>query len=160
MLMAMVGTGGGHHERRSVDRRKPEEKAVGLSDVNRVSLDSIKRDRASVKTEDHREEGRRHRKLLVWDQDGNCQEGKTPCLRSTAVFVESTGLIPIGSDVTLSLVPGEEDSMGQELAQGKVVWHCPRGDEFGNEAGFGVLFQRAWPQAPGPGIVSGTEGGV
>ncbi|NGZ96455.1 MAG: hypothetical protein CV089_10070 [Nitrospira sp. WS110] len=160
VLMGIVGTSGGPQERRFGDRRKSDGKEVGVSDANLVSLERIKRDRVSVSTEDHREEGRRRRKLLVWDQEGNCHEGKTPCLRNTTVFVESTRLMPIGSDVTLSLVPGEEDAVGRELAQGKVVWHCPQADEFGNEAGFGVLFQRQWPQAPGTGTVSGTKGGV
>jgi len=76
------------------------------------------------------------------------------------VFVESTRLMPIGSDVTLSLVPGEEDSVGRELAQGKVVWHCPQADEFGNEAGFGVLFQREWLQSSDLNSASGRKGGV
>jgi len=149
VLMAMVGTSGGPQERRFGDLRKSGEKAGGVSDAKLVPLESVKKGRVSISTEDHREEGGRHRKLLVWDQDGNCHEGKTPCLKNTTVFVESTWLMPIGSDVTLSLVPREEASVGQELAQGKVVWHCPRADEFENEAGFGVLLQRQWLQLPG-----------
>lgn len=160
MLMGVGAISGSQPERRLGDRRKLDEKAVSVSDVNLVSPESSKPGRVSVSMETYREEWRRRRKLLVWDQEGNCHEGKTPCLRSTTVFVESTRLMPIGSDVTLSLVLGEEDSVGRELAQGKVVWHCPQADEFGNEAGFGVLFQREWLQSSDLNSASGRKGGV
>lgn len=150
MLTAIVGTSGGQQERRSGDRRKSEERGVGVSGANPVLPASLRRSRSSVNAESHREEGRQHRKLLVWDQDGNCREGKTPCVGNTTMFVESTWLAPIGSDITISLVPGEEDAVGQELARGVVVWHCPWGDEFGSQAGFGLLFQREWLQSSGP----------
>ncbi|MGE0470381.1 MAG: hypothetical protein AB7L09_22350 [Nitrospira sp.] len=76
------------------------------------------------------------------------------------MFVESTWLAPIGSDVTISLVAGEKDSVGQELIQGKVVWHCPQDDDFQNEAGFGVLLPQQWPQLFGPDTLSGPKEGV
>jgi len=156
VLMAVVGPGGGHMERRFVDRRKAKEEAVDVS----IAMDGAKLDRASGSVEGHREEARGHSKLLIWDQDGSCHEGKTPCIGKTTMFVESTWMAPIGSDVTVSLIPGEGDSVGQELIQGRVVWHCPQDDEFGNQEGFGVLFQRKWAQLPGPDIVSGPKEGV
>lgn len=113
-----------------------------------------------MNAESHREEGKHHRKLLVWDQDGNCREGKTPCVGNTTMFVESTWLGPIGSGITISFVPGEEDAVGQELARGMVVWHCPRDDEFGNQAGFGILFQREWLQSSGLDSAIGRKEGA
>lgn len=138
--MAMVGTSGDQQGRRSGNRRTSEEKVVRVLGVNPVLPESVKRDRASVNAESHRQEGRQHRKLLVWDQDGNYREGKTPCIGNTRMFVESTWMAPVGSEVTISLVPEEEDAVGQGLSRGMVAWHCPRDDEFGNQAGFGVLF--------------------
>ena len=155
----MVGTSGGQQEKRFGDRRKSDERPAGESGANLVLSEIVKRDRASVSVANRREEGS-HRKLFLWDQDGNCHEGKTPCLGSTTMFVESTWLAPIDSDVTISLVLGEEDSVGHELAQGKTLWHCPHSDEFGNHAGFGVLFQREWPQSPGSGAISGSKEGT
>jgi hypothetical protein len=160
VLMTAVGASGDHQERRLGDRRKLEEKPVGASDSNPVLTESVKSDRVSGSEEGHRGEGERHRKLLVWDQDGNCHEGKTPCRGKPTMFIESTWMAPIGSDVTISLVPGEEDSVGQGLIQGKVVWHCLQDDEFMNEAGFGVLFQQQWPQLLGPDTLSGPKEGV
>ncbi len=157
VISVLVGTSGGQQDRRFSDRRKSGERIVGASGANSVPVETVKSTPPSVSVENHREGGRRHQKLLVWDQDGNCHEGKMPCLRSTTVFVESTWLSPIGSDVTISLVPSEEDSVGQELAKGMVVWHCPQDDEFGNQAGFGVLFQRQWLQSPGPDAAGGRR---
>ena len=149
--MTAVGVSGDHQERRLGDRRKLEEKAVGTSGSNPVLAERVKTDQG---------EGKRQRKLLVWDQDGNCHEGKTRCIGKSTMFVESTWMAPISSDVTISLVPGEEDSVGKGLIQGKVVWHCPLGDEYGNQAGFGVLFQEQWPQLLGPDTLSGPKEGV
>lgn len=160
VLMVMVGASGGHQERRFGDRRKLDEKAVGISGASLVLSESVMRDRVSVSADNHREEGRRHRRLLVWDQDGNCREGKTPCFGKAMMFIESTWMAPIGSDITISLVPAEEELVGQELAKGKVVWHCPQGDEFGNQEGFGVLFQQQRPQSSGPDTVRGPKEGV
>lgn len=140
VLMAMVGTSGDQQGRRSGHRRKSEEKVVRVLVVNPVLPESVKRDRDPMNAENHRQEGRQHRKVLVWDQDGNCREGKTPCIGNTTMFVESTWMAPVDSEVTISLVPEEEDAVGQELSRGMVVWHCPKDDEFRNQAGFGVLF--------------------
>ena len=160
MVMAMVGTSGGHQERRFGGRRKLDEKVSGVSDANRAAPESIKRGQVSVSTENHREEGRRHRKLLVWDQDGHCHEGTTGCIGRAKMFIESTWMAPVGSEITISLVPEEEDAVGHELTRGMVVWHCPLGDEFRNQAGFGVLFQRQCPQLPSPEPPTGSKEGV
>ncbi|QPD05222.1 MAG: hypothetical protein Nkreftii_002996 [Candidatus Nitrospira kreftii] len=160
MLMAAVGASGDHQERRHGDRRKLEEKAVGASGSNPVLTERVKSDRASGSEEGQRGDRKQPWKLLVWDQDGNCHEGTTPYIGKPTMFVESTWMAPIGSDITISLVPGEEDSVGQELIQGKVIWHCPQDDEFKNEAGFGVLFQQQWPQLLGPDTLSGPKEGV
>lgn len=139
MLMSTGPTSSDQQERRSGDHRKSEERVVSVSGANSLLPERVKRDRAFVNAESHRQEGRQHRKLLVWDQDGNCREGKTPCIGNTTMFVQSTWMAPVGSEVTISLVPEEEDAVGQGLSRGMVVWHCPRDDEFGNQAGFGVL---------------------
>ena len=159
MLMAAVGASGDHQERRIGDRRKLDGKAVGASGSNLVLTERVKSDRASGSDEGHRGDEKRHWKLLVWDQDGNCHEGMTPCLGNATMFVESAWMAPIGSDVTISLVPGEEDAVGRELIHGKAVWHCPQDDEFKNKAGFGVLFQQQ-PQLLGPDTLSGPKEGV
>lgn len=156
MLMAMVGTSGDQQGRRSGNRRESEGKVVGVLGVKTVLPESGKRDRNSVNAESHRQEGRHHRKLLVWDQDGNCRDGKTPCVGNPTMFVESTWMAPVGSEVTISLVPEEADAVGQELSRGMVVWHCPLDDEFRNQAGFGVLFQRQWLQLSGPETSTGS----
>lgn len=140
MLMAMAGTSGDQQGRRSGNRRTSEEKVVRVLGVYPVLPESVKRDRDPMNAENHRQEGRQHRKLLVWDQDGNCREGKTPCVGNTTMFVESMWMAPVGSEVTISLVPEEEDAVGQEFSRGMVVWHCRLDDEFRNQAGFGVLF--------------------
>lgn len=160
VLMAAVGASGDHQERRLGDRRQLEEKTVGASGSDPVFTERVQSDRASGSEEGHRGDGKRHWKLLVWDHDGNCHEGKTPCIGKPTMFVESTWMAPIGSYVTISLVPGEGDSVGQELIQGKVVWHCPQDDEFKNAAGFGVLVQQQWPQLLGPDTLSGPKEGV
>ena len=150
MLTAIVGTSGGQQERRSGDRRKSEERGGGVSGVNPVLPASLRRSRSSVNAESHREEGRQHRKLLVWDQDGNCHEGTTGFVGRARMFIESTWMAPVGSEITISLVPEEEDAVGHELTRGMVVWHCPLDDEFRHQAGFGVLFERQCPQLPSP----------
>jgi hypothetical protein len=160
VLIPVVGASDGQQERKFGDRRKSEEKVVGTSGACPVLRENVNMDRASGGGEGHQEKGKRHWKLLVWDQDGNCHEGKTPCIGKPTMFVESTWMAPIGSDVTISLVPGEEDSVGQELIQGKVVWHCPQDDEFKNKAGFGVLFQQQRQQLLGPETLSGPKEGV
>lgn len=150
MLTAVVGTSGGHQERRFGERRKSDERVGGVSDANRAASESAKRGQGSLSTENHREQGGRHRKLLVWDQDGQCHEGTTGCIRRAMMFIESTWMAPVGSEITISLVPEEEDAVGRELTRGMVVWHCPLGDEFRNQPGFGVLFERQCPQLPSP----------
>lgn len=160
MLMAMVGTSGDQQGRRSGNRRKSEEKVVRALGVNPVLPESVKRDRDPMNAESHRQEGRRHRKLLVWDQDGYCHEGTTGCIGRAMIFIESTWMAPVGSEVTISLVPEEEDAVGHELTRGMVVWHCPLADEFRNQAGFGVLFQRQCPQLPSPEPPTGSKESV
>ena len=160
MLMPAVGASGDHQERRLGDRRKLEQKAVGAPGSSLVLTERGKSDRAAESGEGHREEGMRHRKLLVWAEDGSCHEGKTPYIGNATIFVESTWMASIGSDVTISLVPGEENSVGQELVRGKVVWHCPQDDEFKNEAGFGILVQEHRPQLVGPDTLSGLKEGA
>jgi hypothetical protein len=76
------------------------------------------------------------------------------------IFIESAWLAPVGSDVTISLLADEEDSVEQEFLQGNVLWHCTQDDEFRNRPGFGVLVQRRWPQSLGPDTLSGPEEGV
>jgi len=159
VMMSVVGSRSDHQERRFGDRRKEGEQAVGASRSNPVLSERGKSDRASGSEEDCRGEGERHWKLLVWDQDGSCHEGTTPCVIETTLFVESTWMAPIGSDVTISLVPGEEDAVGQELIQGTVVWHCPQDDEFKNKAGFGVRLHPQSADTSSPDLSARLEGG-
>jgi len=157
VLIAVVRAGSGQQERRPAEPRKPEERAVGMSGTNLVLTETMDMDQASVREEGLQEEGRRHPKLLVWDEDGSCHEGRTPGIGNTTMFVESTWMAPVGSEVTMSVVPREGDAVGQELVTGTVVWHCPLGDEFKNQAGFGVLLQRHRPQGLGPDITDGSK---
>ena len=61
------------------------------------------------------------------------------------MFVESTWMAPIGSDVTISLVPGEGDSVGQELIQGKGCLALSAGRRVRGRKGAGV--RRSLPAA-------------
>lgn len=157
VLMAVVEPGGGHMERRFVDRRKAEEKGADVSIVNPMAVDGAKVDRASGNVESHREEVRGHSKLLIWDQEGSCHEGKTPCIGKTTMFVESVWMAPVGSEVTISVVPKEGDAVGQELTKGTVLWHCPQDDEFKNQSGFGLLLQQHRLQGSGPDLIDGGK---
>ncbi len=69
-------------------------------------------------------------------------------------------MAPVGSEITISLVPEEEDAVGHELTRGMVVWHCPLGEEFRNQPGFGVLFERQCPELPNPEPPNGLKEGV
>jgi len=160
VLMSVIRAGGDHRERRSGDRRKVEEQAIGVSGSNLVLSERGKSDRVSGSEEDRQGEGKRHWKLLVWAQDGTCHEGTTPCVGAAMLFVETTWRAPIGSDVTIGLVLEEKGMTGQELIQGTVVWHCSQDDQFKNEAGFGVLLQQQWPQLLGPDSLSGPKEGA
>lgn len=62
------------------------------------------------------------------------------------MFVESTWMAPLGTELTICLAPKEESLVGQEFGLGTVVWHCRSGDEFKNHEGFGVAFPRRWPR--------------
>jgi len=160
VLMAMVEPGGGHQKRRFGDRRNSEEKAVDASiagPVLRVLMEGANVDRASGSAEGHREEARGHPKILIWDQEGGCHEGRTPYIGNATMFVESTWRAPVDSEVTISVVPKEGDAVGQELTKGRVVWHCPQDDEFKNQAGFGVLLQQHGPQGSGPDLIVGGK---
>ena len=159
-VMSMLEASGVRQGRRLGGRRKPEETTIDAVGVTSVLAERVAIKLISGNEEDYREAGTGHHKLLVWAQDGSCHEGKTSCIGSQTMFIESTWMASIGSDVTISYVPGEEDSVGQAPIQGKVVWHCPQDDEFGNQEGFGVLFQRQWAQPPGLDIMSGPKEGV
>lgn len=89
-----------------------------------------------------------HSPVTFWTLDGSCHAGTTPHMGGGVIFVESRLMVPVGTEITVSLAPVGKPSDAQELAEGTVVWHCPLGDEFENEGGFGVLIQRQWPKGP------------
>jgi len=157
VLMMVVETRCGHQERKFGDRRKSEEKPVAASNADPVLMEGANVDRASGSAESHREDARGHLKLLIWDQGGGCHEGRTPYIGNAMMFVESTWMAPVDSEVTISVVPKEGDAVGQELTKGRVVWHCPQDDEFKNQAGFGVLLQQHEPQGSGPDLIVGGK---
>lgn len=91
-----------------------------------------------------------HSPVTFWTLDGNCHAGATPRMGGAVIFVESRLMVPVGSEVTVSLAPVEKQSEAEELAEGTVVWHCPHDDEFENQGGFGVLIRRQWPKGSDP----------
>ena len=96
-----------------------------------------------------------HHPVTFWTLDGSCHAGMTPCVRGEMIFIESDRMVPVGTDIIVSLAPVDKQADAQELAEGTVVWHCPLGDEFENHGGFGVHLQRHWPK--GPSLVGGTK---
>jgi len=146
MLAMELRAGGGRDERRLSDRRRSEREGAGDPGTEVILKDGTDAGRASGREGDLVGKDQPHRKLVFWTQDGSCYEGSTPHLGGTLIFVESTWMAPLGTELTISLVPKEEHIVGQELGRGMVVWHCPFGDEFKNQGGFGVAFQRQWPR--------------
>ncbi|NJN36883.1 MAG: hypothetical protein HC794_07280 [Nitrospiraceae bacterium] len=98
---------------------------------------------------------REHGPVTFWTPDGSRHAGMTPRVSGEMIFIESERMVPVGTDITVSLAPLEKQSEAQELAEGTVVWHCPLGDEFENHGGVGVRLQRRWPK--GPGLVGGMK---
>ena len=90
-----------------------------------------------------------HSPVTFWTPDGSPHTGMTPRVSSEMLFVETARMVPVGTDVTVSLAPVEKQSDGQELAEGTVVWHCPHRDQFEHKEGVGVRLQRRWPKGPG-----------
>lgn len=145
-----------HNERRAGERRKDRAAWMGAADGGAVILyDGVQQadDRRPRKTPDpvHRKE---HGPVLFWTPDGTRHAGRTPQVNGDFLFIESEQMVPVGTDITVSLTTVEEQSGGQEIAEGTVVWHCPRGDEFKHQGGVGVRLKRRWPKGPG------LEGGL
>ena len=93
--------------------------------------------------------------VTFWMPDGSCHAGMTPRVNGEMIFIESERMVPVDTDITVSLAPVEKQSDAQELAEGTVVWHCPRPDQFERQGGFGVRLKRRWPK--GPGLVGGPK---
>lgn len=96
-----------------------------------------------------------HHPVTFWTPDGSRHAGMTPRVSGEMIFIESERMVPVGTDITVSLAPLEKQSEAQELAEGTVVWHCPLGDEFENHGGVGVRLQKRWPK--GPSLVGGMK---
>lgn len=139
MLLTAGGANGGRPERRAGDRRRTEVKRIGSSGARTMRMDGADMTRAA---EHERGEGQCHHTLMWRVPDGSCHEGTTPKIGGSMIFVESIEIAPVGTEVLISLVPREEDPVDQELVQGMVVWHCPFGDQFGKQSGFGVLLRK------------------
>ena len=96
-----------------------------------------------------------HSLVTFWTPDGSRHAGMAPRVNGEMIFIESKRMVPVDTDITVSLAPVEKQSDGQELAEGTVVWHCPRPDQFERQGGFGVRLKRRWPK--GPGLVGGPK---
>jgi len=96
-----------------------------------------------------------HSPVTFWMPDGSRHAGMTPRVNGEMIFIESERMVPLDTDITVSLVPVEKQSDGQEFAEGTVVWHCPRRDQFECQGGVGVRLKRRWPK--GPGLVGGSK---
>lgn len=93
--------------------------------------------------------------MTFWTPDGSRHMGMTPRVSGEMLFIESKQMVPVGTDITVSLASAEEQSVGQEIVEGTVVWQCPLGDEFKHQGGVGVRLKRCWPK--GPGIGGGSK---
>lgn len=149
------------NERRTGERRMTQAKSRERGPFERGTVfigDDVRRGHDwmsrvhEVGVSDRSEE---HNPVTFWTLDGSRHAGMTPCVRGEMIFIESERMVPVGTDITVSLAPVEKQSDAQELAEGTVVWHCPLGDEFENQGGFGVRLQRRWPK--GPSLVGGTK---
>jgi Tfp pilus assembly protein PilZ len=150
-------TSGGRYdgnERRAGDRRKDPINSRKIGPFGR-GTESIGHDvgRGYGGISQVREAGesnrtKEHSPVTFWTLDGNCHAGTTPRMGRGVIFVESSVAVPVGMEITLTLAPVEKPSDAQELAEGTVVWHCPLGDEFENQGGFGVIIRRQWPKGP------------
>jgi hypothetical protein len=98
-----------------------------------------------------------HNPVTFWTTDGSRHEGMTPRFTGEMLFIESKHMVPVGGELTISLATREGQSAGQELAEGIVMWHCPLGDEFENQGGFGVRLQRRWPKEAGSDLTGGPK---
>lgn len=119
---------------------------VGSSSVGTVKVAGMAQVRGAER--DLQEKESHHHNLVCWTPDGQCQEGKTPCIGNEAIFIESARMVPVGTEIIIRFA-SEESEAGQEVAQGTVMWHCPTSDEFNNHEGFGVLIQRYWTMESG-----------
>ena len=88
--------------------------------------------------------------VTCWGPDGSCYEGMSSRAAGEVIFVESTRLIPVNTEVTIRFTPPDDVPVNRSVAKGTVVWHCTSSDHFTSRKGFGVCLQGRWPQPPGP----------
>jgi len=98
--------------------------------------------------------------VTFWMPDGSCDEGMTRHVGGEVMFIESKRIVPIGTEVTISLTTQNDAAIGEGVAEGVVVWACPTGDQFQNGEGFGVSLQGCWPQQPGGTETEGSTKGA
>lgn len=86
--------------------------------------------------------------VTFWRPDGSCDEGRTRHVGGKFIFIESKLALPVGTEVTIRLTAPNDVSGDWDVAEGVVVWTCPKEDQFKNGEGFGVCLQGCWPQQP------------
>lgn len=145
-LMAEVGANSAHPDRRAGERRKPDARVMPADGADTTKVAGYEEG-----------EGKRHHAVRWKMSGGSCHEGTTPKIGNTTIFVESKEMAPVGTEVVISFVPKREEAVAKELVQGTVVWHCPLGDAFQNQAGFGVSLQQHAPKKLALDIVDGPK---
>jgi hypothetical protein len=86
--------------------------------------------------------------VTFWRPDGSCDEGRTRHVGGKFIFIESKLALPVGTEVTIRLTAPNDVSGDWDVAEGVVVWTCPKEDQFKNGEGFGVCLHGCWPQQP------------
>lgn len=146
-------------ERREGKRKSDQAKTTNTSESRREFPGDVRIEECLSKTGQASVsvEGAEHAPVTFWTSDGSQREGTTPRVNGEMLFVESKRMVPVGGELTISLPSMERQSAEQELAEGVVMWHCPLGDEFENQGGFGVRIQKHWPKGPGSDLVGGPK---
>lgn len=145
------GASGRRDERRAGERRSDEAKTRGAFERATEFFGDVLMEgpQPRIRVVGVAPGGETHEPVTFWTADGSRHEGTMPPVNGEMLFVESKRMVPVGGKLTVSLVPREGQSTGQELFEGTVMWHCPHGDEFENHGGVGVRLQGRWPKGPG-----------
>lgn len=84
---------------------------------------------------------------LLMMSDGNYFEGRAPKPTADVLFVESKLLVPIREAIVIRPIESSASvSNLWNVAEGKVVWHCPSADLFKGRKGFGVRLRGCWKE--------------
>lgn len=96
--------------------------------------------------------------VTFWTPDGAAHEGKTSGVGHAMLFVESKHSVPVGTDITIRQAESDDRRADWALAEGTVVWTCPKADDFKNREGFGLCIHGRWPQLPGVAEAGDSKG--